>query len=333
MLLRQFFGEKQACGFNHHVGIDFVPFQVGGVALGGEADFLAVNDQIVAIYGDIAFEAAVYAVVAQHIGQIVGFEQIVDADDFNVIGKVLHCRTKYAAANATKTVNTYLDCHVDSPEVNKKPKKCFQPNRYLSALLPDVRLHMVSAVLKVVFKQGVDVHIVVFVVPKCNRAHAPFALKAQLASQADGGRVVLVNQGFYAIKRRLLLKAPIQNAFECFLHIALPPGVARELIAERASVPNSRVVDKAAASQILPVSTALQRPAQAAAMPRSRIGKHPAQRFVRCAACGVQGAVVANERARICQRGNGVAAIPAHGIYVLVHVPNGCCVRAAQRAQ
>jgi hypothetical protein len=71
--------QEDAGGFDHDVGADLVPLQVGGVLLLRQADLLAVDDQGVAFDADGALEAAVHAVVLQHVGQIVGLQQVVDA--------------------------------------------------------------------------------------------------------------------------------------------------------------------------------------------------------------------------------------------------------------
>ena len=73
--------------FDHDVGADLAPLQLGRVLHGGQADALAVDDQRVAVDRDVALEAAVHAVVLQHVGQVVGLEQVVDADDLDVVGK------------------------------------------------------------------------------------------------------------------------------------------------------------------------------------------------------------------------------------------------------
>ncbi|HCR54204.1 MAG TPA: type I methionyl aminopeptidase [Cytophagales bacterium] len=88
----------------------FVPLQVGGVLLGGQADLLAVHHQGVAVDADLALEAAMHAVIGQHVGQVIGFEQVVDADDLDV-GKILHRSAKHHAADATKPVDTHFDSH------------------------------------------------------------------------------------------------------------------------------------------------------------------------------------------------------------------------------
>jgi len=51
-----------------------------------------------------------HTVVLEHVSQIVGFEQVVDADDFNVV-EVLHRCTKHHAADTPESVDTYFDGH------------------------------------------------------------------------------------------------------------------------------------------------------------------------------------------------------------------------------
>jgi hypothetical protein len=76
--------QEDAGGFDHDVGADLVPLQVGGVFFLRQADLLAVDDQGVAFDADGALEAAVDAVVLQHVGQIVGLQQVVDGHDLDV---------------------------------------------------------------------------------------------------------------------------------------------------------------------------------------------------------------------------------------------------------
>ncbi len=102
--------QEQAGGFNHHVGTDFTPLQVGRVALLRQADGFAIHHQVAIFHGHIALEAAMHAVVLEHVGQVVGFEQVVDANHFDV-REVLHARAEHHAANAAKTVDTNLDSH------------------------------------------------------------------------------------------------------------------------------------------------------------------------------------------------------------------------------
>ncbi|MNT64342.1 hypothetical protein D3C72_2022340 [compost metagenome] len=77
----------------------------------GEADGLAVDNDVATFDLDRAFEAAVHAVVLEHVGQVVGFEQVVDGDDFDV-GEVLDRAAQHVAPDAAEAVDADLDGHV-----------------------------------------------------------------------------------------------------------------------------------------------------------------------------------------------------------------------------
>ena len=51
-----------------------------------------------------------HAVVLQHVGQVIGFEQVIDADDLDVV-EVLHRCTQHHAADAAKSVDADFDGH------------------------------------------------------------------------------------------------------------------------------------------------------------------------------------------------------------------------------
>ena len=104
------FIEKEAGGFDHDIRADFVPFQLGWIAHLREADFFAVDHQVVAVHRDVALEFTVHGIVLQRVGQVIRLQQIVDADDFDV-GKILRCGAKHHASDAAKTVDAYFDCH------------------------------------------------------------------------------------------------------------------------------------------------------------------------------------------------------------------------------
>jgi len=70
----------------------------------------AVDHQGVALDVHLTLEATMHAVVLQHVGQVVGLEQVVDAHDFDV-GKVLHGGTEHHAPDAAEAVDADLDCH------------------------------------------------------------------------------------------------------------------------------------------------------------------------------------------------------------------------------
>jgi hypothetical protein len=113
VLLRGFLGEEQARRFDDDVGADGTPVQFGRVLHGGQADATAVDDQGVAVYADLALEAAVHGVVLEHIGQIVGLQQVVDADHLDIL-EILRRGAEHHAADAAESVDTYLDGHVRS---------------------------------------------------------------------------------------------------------------------------------------------------------------------------------------------------------------------------
>ena len=111
MGLSGFLGQEQAGGLDDHVGADFAPLEVGGVLDGCQTDLLAIDDQGVALDGHIALEAAMHAVVLEHVGQVVGLEQVVDGNDLHVLGKVLHRCAEHHAADATKAIDADFDGH------------------------------------------------------------------------------------------------------------------------------------------------------------------------------------------------------------------------------
>jgi hypothetical protein len=53
MLLARFGGQEEAGRFDDDVGTDFVPLQFGRILDGGQADFLAIDDQRVAFDRDV----------------------------------------------------------------------------------------------------------------------------------------------------------------------------------------------------------------------------------------------------------------------------------------
>jgi hypothetical protein len=112
VLLRRFLGEEQAGRLEHDVGADFVPLQLRRVALLRQADLLAVDDQRVAFDRDFALEAAVHRVVLEHVGQVVGLEQVVDGNDLDVVLEVLHRCAQHVATDAAEAVDTEFDSHL-----------------------------------------------------------------------------------------------------------------------------------------------------------------------------------------------------------------------------
>ncbi|MCY1371374.1 hypothetical protein D9M69_585140 [compost metagenome] len=113
MLLGGDLVQEQAGGFDDDVCADLVPLQVRGIAFLREADLLAVDHQRVAFDADVTLEAAVHAVVLQHVGQVVGLQQVVDRHDLDV-AEVLDGAAQHVAADAAEAVDADLDGHVSS---------------------------------------------------------------------------------------------------------------------------------------------------------------------------------------------------------------------------
>src|SRR5690606_25737788 len=67
---------------------------------------------VAAVDLDVALEAAVHGVVLQHVGQVVGLQQIVDRDDLDVAAEILDRRTQHVAPDAAEAVDAYPDRHV-----------------------------------------------------------------------------------------------------------------------------------------------------------------------------------------------------------------------------
>ena len=122
MLLAGLLGQEETGTFDDDVGADFIPLQVGRVLLGRQANLLAIDDQGVAIDGDVALEIAMHGVVLQHVGQIVGLQQVVDADHFDP-GEILGDGAKRHATDAAETVDANFDSHVNNLLVVIKAKQ------------------------------------------------------------------------------------------------------------------------------------------------------------------------------------------------------------------
>ena len=103
--------EEEAGGLNDDIGADFVPLQLGRILLGREADLLAVDDHGRTLDLDVVLERAVDGVELQHVGEVVGVEEVVDADDLDVVREVLNRRAENHAADTAEAVDTNLDSH------------------------------------------------------------------------------------------------------------------------------------------------------------------------------------------------------------------------------
>ena len=79
--------------------------QLGRVALGGDLDALAVDDQIVAVGADLAREGAVDAVALEQQGVRLGVGEVVDRDQLEAVIVPLEDGAGDEAADAPETVD------------------------------------------------------------------------------------------------------------------------------------------------------------------------------------------------------------------------------------
>ena len=98
------FGQEQTGRLYYVFGADFVPFQVCGVFLSSYADRLTVDNQIAVFNFDGTLELAVHRVVTQHVSHVFYANQVVDADNFNIV--LGHSGTEHQTADAAETVDT-----------------------------------------------------------------------------------------------------------------------------------------------------------------------------------------------------------------------------------
>jgi len=102
-------GQEQAGGLDDVLRADLLPGQVGGVTLGVHGDHMAVHNDGVIAGGHLGIDLAVHGVVLQHIGQVIGGAQVVDAHDLDL--GVLQAATQNHAADAAKTIDTDFNAH------------------------------------------------------------------------------------------------------------------------------------------------------------------------------------------------------------------------------
>ena len=126
VLLAGLFGQEKAGALDDQIGADLVPLQVGRIALGGQADPLAVDDHGVAVDGDVALEVTVHRVVLQHVGQVVRVQQVIDADDFDT-REILRNSAESHTTDTAKPIDANFDSHPIAPvERKNQPREAGQ---------------------------------------------------------------------------------------------------------------------------------------------------------------------------------------------------------------
>ncbi len=100
---------------DHDIDVEVAPGQIGRIALGQCPDFHALvanrDDELVFRRLDLALELAIGAVVAQQMSQCFVIGQIVNRDDFNLVGIALQNRLEHLTTNASKAVDCN-SCHL-----------------------------------------------------------------------------------------------------------------------------------------------------------------------------------------------------------------------------
>ena len=106
------FAGKRACTFHHQIDPQIFPRQLGRVAGGEERDFVAVDDEVGCVVGNVCVKAAVYGV---ELGQVrVGFEAAagIDGHDFQLVLKIVVIDgAQHLAADASVAVDGNFDAH------------------------------------------------------------------------------------------------------------------------------------------------------------------------------------------------------------------------------
>ena len=86
-----------------------------GIALGGDLNLAAVDDERLLARLDLARIVAVVAVVLEQVGVGRGVEQIVDGHDLDVVGMAVEERLEDLAPDPAKAIDAYAYCHWLAP--------------------------------------------------------------------------------------------------------------------------------------------------------------------------------------------------------------------------
>ena len=105
MLLRAVAVGEEAGAFERDVDAVGLVRQVGGIALGGDMDALAIDDDVIAVGRHLAREFAVDAVVLEQPGIGLGVGEVVDADQLEPAVGPLEDRAGDQPADAAEAVD------------------------------------------------------------------------------------------------------------------------------------------------------------------------------------------------------------------------------------
>ena len=108
------FGEK-ASAFEGDIHIQLGPGELGGIALGGDADRAGAGVHLIAVNGDVIVQAPMHGIELQQMGVVFGRAEIIDADDGNIIAPRFQNGPVNQASNTSKSVDCELQGHRCSP--------------------------------------------------------------------------------------------------------------------------------------------------------------------------------------------------------------------------
>ena len=106
-------GQEQTRRLYDVLGTYLVPLQVCGILLGGDADGVAVDDQLALLHvaADFALELTVHRVILQHVSQVIYRAEVVDTYNLELVS-LRASSTENHTADTTEAVDTDFDsCH------------------------------------------------------------------------------------------------------------------------------------------------------------------------------------------------------------------------------
>jgi hypothetical protein len=98
---------EDAGAFEGDIDVQFLPGQLGGVALGRHLDLAAAEIHPVLAGFDLLAQGAVHRVVAHQMSVCFDRAQIVDADEFDILAARLDRRAKHQPPDAAESVDRY----------------------------------------------------------------------------------------------------------------------------------------------------------------------------------------------------------------------------------
>ena len=104
-------GQEQAGGLHNVLSLQLAPGDVLGVALSEDGNLLAVDNDGVLGVAHLSLALAMHGIILQHISQVVGGAQIVDAHNLDL--GVIQAGAEHHAADTAKTIDANFDAHVE----------------------------------------------------------------------------------------------------------------------------------------------------------------------------------------------------------------------------